>query len=628
MIETGGALQEVDQPSDEADVEPPPSWLLTVSSPAGRRTITGLGVLGLAVPVIVHLWFIHHYSVNVLWGDTWSDINVIGHAHAGNLNLATLWAQHFENRMFFPNLIVIVLADVIHFNVVGEEYVSAAMLIAATGILILTHRHHHPTTPWLYYCPVAILMFSLVGGNPYYGPSGNTLWGFQMAWYLVLLGLAAALFLLDRPSLTWPLLAGAMAAAVVGSFSSLQGLLIWPAGLVLLYLRRRSGRIMVVWVISAIVTALVYFYNFDSISSISRPSYLFSHPFSSASFFLFSVGNNVAGQEVTTTPTPADLILGTLMVVVAVWLVIACGLRRDREGGSPLGVSLICFGLLFTAMVTAGRAWLGYALVGRYAAFELLVWVGCYLALLDRTLQRGRRAQSGAPSPNLLSEGTGEYEGSSRAVPGALEPAPWRRREGLRTIALLTLITVVLVQALLTTKSGIADASAWYQRQLVEVDIDANIDKANDALVQNDLGADVPAGFIRQMTAIARSEHLSLFDTPLAAQDARRGLFPYLQTSVLVPTNGAVVSGTRSILDAGISVSTAGTKIRFRITGGASHRVLVVAAKPTPEGWVAYWNTTTVANGTYVVHSVVVYPDRARVAGAPISVTVENKGAN
>ena len=74
-------------------------------------------------------------------------------------------------------------------------------------------------------------------------------------------------------------------------------------------------------------------------------------------YFLFSVGNNITGQEVTTTPTHADLILGTLIVVVAVWLVITCGLRRDASGGNPLGVSLICFGLLFTAMITAGRAW-------------------------------------------------------------------------------------------------------------------------------------------------------------------------------------------------------------------------------------------------------------------------------
>jgi hypothetical protein len=146
-----------------------------------------VGILSLAVPVAVYLWFIHRYGVNMVWGDSWSDINVIEHAHAGTLSLATLWAQHNENRVFFPKLIVVMLGDTTHFNTVIEEYVSAAMLIIATGLLILTHRRRRPSTPWFYYCPVAILMFSLVGGRPGFG-GGNTLWGFQMAWYLVFAG--------------------------------------------------------------------------------------------------------------------------------------------------------------------------------------------------------------------------------------------------------------------------------------------------------------------------------------------------------------------------------------------------------------------------------------------------------
>ncbi len=587
-------------------------------STARRRTITGVGVVSLAVPVIVHLWFIHRYSINMIWGDAWSNINVIGQVHAGNLSLATLWTQYNENRMIFPNLIVILLGDTTHFNVVIEEYVSAAILIAATGLLILTHRRSRPSTPWFYYCPVAILMFSLVSGNPYFGPSGNTLWGFQMAWYLVLLSLSATLFLLDRPSLTTPLLVGAMAAAVVGSYSSLQGLLIWPMGLVLLYLRRHSGRIMVVWIISAIVTGAIYFYDYNSSAGFSDPSYLWLHPFGALSYFLFSAGDNIIGQQVLT-PGHGDLILGTVMVVLAVWLVITCGLRRaNRE--SPLGVSLICFGLLFTATTTEGRAWLGYPLAGRYAMFELLLWVGCYLVLLDRAPHLRRRPLSS--SPDVVGR-TDDDRGSISAPAGEFDPASRWWKGNLRTVTLLALIGLVLTQAILATRSATTDASAWYQRQLVIADIDVNIDHANDNLVHNDLGPGWPASFIRQMTAIARSERLSLFNTPLAAQDARRGLFPSLQTNVLVPGDGAIVSKT-SVLDAGVWVSSA-VRVQFRITGGASHRALVLPAKLNYDGWLAYWDTNAVANGTYVVRSVLIYPNRVRVAGSPISVTVENR---
>ena len=59
-------------------------------------------------------------------------------------------------------------------------------------------------------------MFSLVQFE-------NTLWGYQMAWYLILLSRAVAVVLMDRSTLTWLALFGAIAAGEVGSFSSFQG---------------------------------------------------------------------------------------------------------------------------------------------------------------------------------------------------------------------------------------------------------------------------------------------------------------------------------------------------------------------------------------------------------------------
>ena len=48
-----------------------------------------------------------------------------------------------------------------------------------------------------------------------------------MAWYLVFLCVAATIVLIDRPTLTPVLFCLAIVTAVIGSFSSLQGLLIW-----------------------------------------------------------------------------------------------------------------------------------------------------------------------------------------------------------------------------------------------------------------------------------------------------------------------------------------------------------------------------------------------------------------
>ena len=121
---------------------------------------------------------------------------IISHVFSGHLALSTLWAQHTQNRILFPNLIVLLLAYTTKFNIVDEEFLSAAILVLSIALLIVGHRRRSPTTPWIVYSPVAILMLSVV-------QNGNTLWGFQFAWYLVLLALSVALVLCDSPKWKW-----------------------------------------------------------------------------------------------------------------------------------------------------------------------------------------------------------------------------------------------------------------------------------------------------------------------------------------------------------------------------------------------------------------------------------------
>ena len=343
-----------------------------------RRAVlpTALGIATLVVPVAAYFWFISRFSVNAIYWDQWSDINMIGHP-----NIATLWAQHLENRIFFPNLIVLVLAYTTHFNIIVEEYLSGVMLVVAAGLLIWAHKRRCPSTPLVYYSPVVILMLS-------FAQAGNTLWGFQMAWYLLMLALAAALFFLDRPSLTGLVLAAAIAAAVVGSFTSLQGLLIWPVGLVLLWHRRRSKGLLLAWVASAVTTGAVYFIQFEFSATGDNNSYVFAHPIAAIQFFFSLVGD--VGGENNNLPfvghNDGVLVLGVVLVAVAIWVVIAYGFRRDEESGYPIGVALVCFGLLFAATIAVGRTSWGLWAAGasRYTTFDLLIVIGCYLAILER----------------------------------------------------------------------------------------------------------------------------------------------------------------------------------------------------------------------------------------------------
>ncbi|MGH9919157.1 MAG: hypothetical protein ACRD6W_09855, partial [Nitrososphaerales archaeon] len=292
-----------------------------------KRILGVLAVLGFAVPLCAYIWLLAHYSVNTIYADQWSDVRLVGLAHSGHLSLSALWAQHNENRIFFPNLIMLFLAYTTNLNLLVEMYLGAAMLVASVGFFVLAHKRRSPGRNWIYYCPVAILMLSFVQFQ-------NTLWGFQMAWYFVLLCLSVSLYFLDGESLSWQMFSVAIIAAVVGSFSSLQGLLIWPAGLVLLYHRRRHGVHVLTWIGFAAATAALYFYNmaFNPANGFAYRGYALHHPIMALKFFVYMLGAMVVDVQSPHPSVDAVLFFGIVVLVVAAIVVAACGLRRDDVG--------------------------------------------------------------------------------------------------------------------------------------------------------------------------------------------------------------------------------------------------------------------------------------------------------
>ena len=87
-----------------------------------RENVIGIAtVLGFTVPALAYLVFVQRYAVNVVVADQWSNVSLAGKAFSGHLNVADLWAQHNENRMFFPNLVALVLAYSTHMDVVSKH---------------------------------------------------------------------------------------------------------------------------------------------------------------------------------------------------------------------------------------------------------------------------------------------------------------------------------------------------------------------------------------------------------------------------------------------------------------------------------------------------------------------------
>jgi chitinase len=94
-------------------------------------------------------------------------------------------------------------------------------------------------------------------------------------------------------------------------------------------------------------------------------------------------------------------------------------------------------------------------------------------------------------------------------------------------------------------------------------------------------------------------------------------------TSVLVPSNGASLSGSQA-LDATASDNIGVTKVEFHLSGGSLNDALIATATLTYFGWLAIWDTTTVPGGTYTLQSVA-YDAAGNISASPgVVVTVAN----
>jgi hypothetical protein len=111
--------------------------------------------------------------------------------------------------------------------------------------------------------------------------------------------------------------------------------------------------------------------------------------------------------------------------------------------------------------------------------------------------------------------------------------------------------------------------------------------------------------------------------TAMASEVAKYKSNP-LSTQVLVPSNGASLKGS-AVLDASAAGPGTITGVSFDLSGGSlSKPVVLGTGVATIYGWIALWNTKTMANGTYSLQSVATETGGTTATSPKITVTVSN----
>ena len=341
-----------------------------------------------AAPALACLFLVLRYGVNTVISDEWVMVILGQKAQNGALTFADLWMPFNEHRHFFFRLLYLAVAFLTKFNAKAQMMVSFAMVCAA------------------YFCMVRYL-FSKVGDEIRRCAGGFVL-GLLMfspaQWHNFTYGGLLGFIMADAlPPISiyflYRRISGgkrrylvfALALGVVASFSSLQGLLVWPAALAMLALHYRKAvfrqPLAAVWLGTGAASWILYFYGlYDALPYGSRAplgehlSSAIKHPLS----FLYQITRTAVAPFFDRIGLLSLQIIGAVCMLAIAVVVALFGFRlitRYTEEGFIPG-ALALFGLMAVVLVTLGRQGWDMNSDSRHTTATLLLYVGTVLYAL------------------------------------------------------------------------------------------------------------------------------------------------------------------------------------------------------------------------------------------------------
>ncbi len=263
-----------------------------------------------------------------------------------HLQIGVLWHQHNEHRLVFPEIIF--AADYIFFR--GREILPLALsvffFLGTWFLLSVTLFRNRSLSLTARLC--AILLAGIVWC--WEGSALLIAAPFLIQWSLLLAAATLALFLLARlPGTRRPgvYLAGSIACSIVSTYTSANGLLLWPVILLAAWLLCLTKSQFVALCVSATASIGLYFFNYHFSAGTGQSSAL-THPFYAISFLTAYLG-----MPFTAAGPQFGLAIGFFELAAYVGFVLLASRRRlltTETAVVLLGFYLLC---ILTAMVTA-----------------------------------------------------------------------------------------------------------------------------------------------------------------------------------------------------------------------------------------------------------------------------------
>src|ERR687897_18750 len=313
-----------------------------------RLILAVVSWLFVLIPAALPYLYVRAFGVNVVFADAWDMVLVFRKFSSGRLTFADLYAQHNEHRMFFPKGAELLLGLLTRYNNVAEMYVVVSCFLITAAVLLVAFRREIGL-PLIFFVPVALLIFS-------FRQYENMLWGFQISFAFTQTFGVLALYLLSssgRSNFGAYAFAAALGSATIASFSTAQGLLVWPAGLLRLLLGSvaRPGKKVLLshWGLVGVAEWVAYFVDYHTPRGHPPLLDALHHIGTAPGHFLTLLGSALFWQ-------PEHAYEGGLVIGCLALAMFLATYGRGVLRQLPFWISLLFYSLLILATITLGRS--------------------------------------------------------------------------------------------------------------------------------------------------------------------------------------------------------------------------------------------------------------------------------
>jgi hypothetical protein len=341
-----------------------------------RRVVAGVSWFLVLIPAALPYLYVRAFGVNVVFADAWDMALVFRKFSSGRLTFADFYAQHNEHRMFFPKGAELLLGLLTRYNNVAEMYVVVSCFLVTAAVLLVAFRREIGL-PLIFFVPVALLIFS-------FRQYENMLFGFQINFAFTQTFGVLALYLLyssSRTNFRAYAFVAALGSATVASFSTAQGLLVWPAGLAQLLLGssvRSEKKVLVgIWGLGGVAEWVAYFADYQTPQGHPPLLDALGHIWAAAQYFLTLLGSALFWRQ-------EQALAGGLVIACLVLGMFLATYGRGVIREHPFWISLLLYSLFILAAITLGRSGtfgLWQAAISRYTTFSILAVASVYAML-------------------------------------------------------------------------------------------------------------------------------------------------------------------------------------------------------------------------------------------------------